>query len=261
MVSGFVTSPFDHSRIWSGLASEMRIAEKLLTSSIGLPCAAATVRRDVPVQREGTGPAGRRSPSNALWCLVFEPGEVDPAEVREQVARGVVLGQRDLLVVLIEDLRVEPEAPQLLDEDLEGLGDPRGLDLLALHDRLVRLDTPEDVVRLHGQQLLEDVRGPVGLERPHLHLAEALATELRLATQRLLRDEAVRTGGPGVDLVLDEVVELEHVDLADGDRAVEQLARAAIAQEGLAVLGQTGGDERLPDSLLVRAVEHRRGGL
>jgi hypothetical protein len=33
MVSGLVTSPFDHSRIWSGLASEMRMALKLLTSS------------------------------------------------------------------------------------------------------------------------------------------------------------------------------------------------------------------------------------
>jgi hypothetical protein len=41
IVSGFVTSPFDHSRIWSGEAREIRIAEKLLTSSIGLlraPC-------------------------------------------------------------------------------------------------------------------------------------------------------------------------------------------------------------------------------
>src|SRR3954454_3658626 len=28
MVSGFFTSPWDHSRIFSGLASEMRIAEK-----------------------------------------------------------------------------------------------------------------------------------------------------------------------------------------------------------------------------------------
>src|SRR5450432_83323 len=28
MVSGFLTSPCDHSRIFSGLASEMRIAEK-----------------------------------------------------------------------------------------------------------------------------------------------------------------------------------------------------------------------------------------
>jgi len=41
MVSGFVTSPLDHSRIWSGLASEMRIALKLLTSSMVLLRAAA----------------------------------------------------------------------------------------------------------------------------------------------------------------------------------------------------------------------------
>jgi hypothetical protein len=34
IVSGFVTSPLDHSRIWSGLASEIRIALKLLTSSM-----------------------------------------------------------------------------------------------------------------------------------------------------------------------------------------------------------------------------------
>src|SRR5690349_12368946 len=120
MVSGFVTSPFDHSRIWSGLASEMRIAEKLLTSSIGLLRAAAARRHVRAVQRGGTGPAGP-SPSERrdAWrpwrgkvrWLVLEPGEVDPAEVGEQVAGGVVLGQRDLLVVLIEDLRVEPEAP------------------------------------------------------------------------------------------------------------------------------------------------------
>ena len=31
-----VASPFDHSRIWSGLASEIRMALKLLTSSMVL---------------------------------------------------------------------------------------------------------------------------------------------------------------------------------------------------------------------------------
>src|SRR5262245_49070702 len=109
MVSGFVTSPFDHSRIWSGLASEIRIAEKLLTSSIGLPCAAAARRREIACSASGAGPAGRRPRSKRQFVLVLEPGEVDPAEVGEQVAGGVVLGQRDLLVVLVEDLRVEPE--------------------------------------------------------------------------------------------------------------------------------------------------------
>jgi hypothetical protein len=36
-----VTTPFDHSRRWSGLASEIRIALKLLTSSMVLLRAAA----------------------------------------------------------------------------------------------------------------------------------------------------------------------------------------------------------------------------
>ena len=169
---------------------------------------------------------------------ILEPGEVDPPEVGQEVAGGVVLGQGDLLFVRIEDLGVETEAAQFLDEHLEGLGHARRLDLLALDDGFVCLDASEDVVRLDREQLLQDVRGPVGLERPDLHLAEALAAELRLATERLLGDQAVRAGRPGVDLVLDEVVELEHVDVADGDRPVEQLAGPPVAELGLAVLGQ-----------------------
>src|SRR6476620_7532060 len=192
---------------------------------------------------------------------VLEPGEVDPTEVGQQVARRVVFGQGDLLLVRIEDLGVEAEAPQFLDEHLEGLGDPRWLDLLPLHDGLVGLDAPEDVVRLHGQQLLEDVGRAIGFERPDLHLAEALATELGLATQRLLGDQAVRTGRPRVDLVLDEVVELEHVDVADGDPAVEQLARPAVAQLGLAVVRQARLGQLALDVVLGRAVEHGGRGL
>src|SRR6478752_6965685 len=167
---------------------------------------------------------------------VLEPGEVDPTEIGQQVARSVVFRQRDLLLVRVEDLGVEAEAPQFLDEDLEGLGDPRWLDLLALDDGLVRLDASEDVVRLDGEQLLQDVRGAVRLERPDFHLAETLSAELGLATERLLGDEAVGSGRPGVDLVLDEVVELEHVDVADGDRPVEQLAGPPVAEIDLAVL-------------------------
>src|SRR6185369_4098495 len=131
-------------------------------------------------------------------------------------------------------------------------------------DGFIRLDTSEDVIRLHGEQFLKDVRGAVRLERPDLHLAEALAAELGLATERLLGDQAVRAGRPGVDLVLDEVVELEHVDVANGDRAVEDLAGPTIAEVDLAVLGQRLLDAvdlvaGLPqlglDLLLGRAVE------
>jgi hypothetical protein len=55
-----VTSPFDHSRIWSGLASEMRIALKLLTSSMVLLHAAAWL--DDVMRTDGVqGRAGRDS--------------------------------------------------------------------------------------------------------------------------------------------------------------------------------------------------------
>src|SRR5580765_5044923 len=218
----------------------MRIALKLLTSSMVLLRVDAwlgdAIRTVSERSRAGRDPAPR---VRAVLVrdqdrLVLEPGEVDPAEIREHVAGGVVLRQRNLLVVLIEDLRVQPEAAQLLDEDLEGFRNPRWLDLLPLDDGFVRLDASEDIVRLDREQLLEDVRGPVGLERPDLHLTEALAAELGLATERLLGDQAVRAGRPGVDLVLDEVVELEHVDVTDGDRSIELLAGPTVTQLDLA---------------------------
>src|SRR5205814_9772601 len=56
-------------------------------------------------------------------------------------------------------------------------------DVLALDDRLVGLNPADRVVGLDREHLLERVRGAIGLERPDLHLAEALATELRLAAQ------------------------------------------------------------------------------
>src|SRR5258706_1631775 len=254
----------------------MRIALKLLTSSMVLLRVDAwlgdAIRTVSERSRAGRDPAPR---VRAVLVrdqdrLVLEPGEVDPAEIGEHVAGGVVLRERDLLVVLVEDLRVQPEAAQLLDEDLEGFRNPRWLDLLPLDDGFIRLDPSEDVVRLDGEQLLEDVRGPVGLERPDLHLAEALATELGLATERLLGDQAVRAGRPRVDLVLDEVVELDHVDVADGDRSVEELARPAVAEVDLAVLGAGLLDpiDHVPrlaqlglDLVLRRPVEDGGGGL
>ena len=108
-------------------------------------------------------------------------------------------------------------------------------DVLALDHRLVDLRAAVDVVGLHGQQLLEDVGGAVGLERPDLHLAEPLAAEARLAAERLLRDEAVRARRARVDLLVHEVVQLQHVQVADGDLLVERLAGAAVVELDLAV--------------------------
>ena len=68
----------------------------------------------------------------------------------------------------------------------------------------------------------------VGFERPDFHFAETLAAVLRLAAQRLLRDERVRTDRAGVDLVRHQVAELHHVDVADDDFLIESVAGAAV---------------------------------
>ena len=113
--------------------------------------------------------------------------------------------------------------------------------------------------RLDGEELLQRVGGAVGLHRPHFHLAEALAAELRLAAERLLGDERVRPDRARVDLVVDQVVELEHVHHAHRDVVVERLAGAAVEEHRLAVeSGSPASVERGLDLVLVGAVEHRR---
>src|SRR5688500_3114605 len=188
--------------------------------------------------------------------LFLKALEVDPSEVGQRIASRV-LDEADFLFVLVQDLDRQPERLELLDEHLERLRHAGRLDLLALDDGLVRLHATHDVVGLHGEELLEDVRGAVRLERPDLHLAEALATELRLATQRLLGDEAVRAGGPRVNLVLHQVVELEHVDVADRHAMVELVAGSPVIQDRLAVLRQAGPLEGVLDVLLGGAIEDR----
>ncbi|MDT4865491.1 hypothetical protein FQZ97_1002930 [compost metagenome] len=91
-----------------------------------------------------------------------------------------------------------------------------------------------DVIRLDREEFLERVSGAVSFERPHFHFTEALAAELSLTTQRLLRDHGVRAGGARVDLVVHQVVELQDVHVADRDRIRERLAGAAVEQAGLA---------------------------
>ena len=116
---------------------------------------------------------------------------------------------------------------------------------------------PSTSSRLDGQQLLQDVGGAVGLQRPDFHLAEPLAAEAGLAAQRLLRDERVRARRAGVDLVVDQVVQLEHVDVADRHLLLERLAGAAVVEHALAVLGQAGFLQALADLLLGGPVEDR----
>src|SRR6267378_4056010 len=159
----------------------------------------------------------------------------------------------------LHQLDVQAERLQLADEDVERFGHA-GLDArFSLDDGLVNLRTAIDVVRLRREQLLQDVRRAVGFQCPDFHFAEALAAELRFAAERLLRDERVRPDRARVNLVVDEMRKLEHVDVTDGDRLVELVAAHAVEEVDLAGVRQTRDFEQVADFRFARAVENRRG--
>src|SRR5260370_9959354 len=127
----------------------------------------------------------------------------------------------------LHQLDVQAERLQLANEDVERFGHARLDTRFALDDGLVNLRAAIDVVRLRREQLLQDVRCAVGFQCPDFHFAEALASELRLAAERLLRDDRVRPDGPRLNLVVDEVRTFEPAYVADGDRLAERLASHA----------------------------------
>src|SRR6185312_16314457 len=171
------------------------------------------------------------------------------------------LGGRTAVLRLLRIMQIDVEAQRahFLDQHVEAFGDARLERVVAAHDRFVHLGTAGDVVRLHGEHLLERVGRAVSLERPHLHFAETLAAELRLAAERLLGDQRVRTDRTGVDLVVHQMVQLEHVDVADGDLTIELLAGTAVIDGRLARLVDAGEIEHVLDVRLFGAVEDGRG--
>ena len=211
-----------------------------------LPLRRPRRRRGRRATRRPAGRARRRL-VDALLALLGLLGRRLAADRAERAGREVdaellggaqelvlLLAHLDLAALVGEHVHVERERLHLLQQHLEGLGDRRLGDVLALDDRLVGLHAPDRVVGLDGEHLLQRVRGAVRLERPHLHLAEALAAELRLAAQRLLGDERVRARAPRVDLVVHEVEQLQDVHVADGDLLLERLTGAAVEELHLA---------------------------
>src|SRR5580765_654456 len=161
-------------------------------------------------------------------------------------------------LLCLHELDVQTQRLQLADEHVERLGQARRERRVSLDDRLVNLRSADHIVRLRREQLLEDVRRAVGFERPDLHFSEPLSAELRLAAERLLRDERVRPDRPRVDLVVDQVRQLQHVDVAERHVLFERVARHAVEEPRLAALRQAGAIQPVFDLVLGRAVEHRR---
>src|SRR6266478_303548 len=158
----------------------------------------------------------------------------------------------------LHQLDVQAERLQLADEHVERFRHARLNARFALDDGLVNLRAAIDIVRLCREQLLQDVRCAVSFQRPDFHFTEALAAELRLAAERLLRDQRVRPDGTRVNLVVDEMRKLEHVDVADGDRLVELVAAHTVEEVDLAGMRQTRDFEQVADFRFARAVKYRR---
>src|SRR5580704_6540025 len=265
MVSGLVTSPWDQDRIFSGLARLMRMESK---SAIKLARSYGLLRYKVVSSLPGfhrgrdpvfsTGPA--ENPKNQTYktrkCCI--PGGAACCAARNSSAwliRG--LFRRRLLP--LHQFDVQAEGLQLTDQDVERLGHAGFDTRFAFDDGLVDFCAAINVVGLRREQLLQDVRGAVGLERPDFHFAEALAAELRFATERLLGDERVRTDGPCVNLVVDEVRKFEHVDVADRDRLIELLAGHTVEEIDLSGVRQASNFEQVADFRFPSTVEDRRG--
>src|SRR4051812_20632404 len=160
--------------------------------------------------------------------------------------------------LFLEQLHVETERLQLADEDVERLGETRIVRNLSFDDGLVNLGTAFDVVRLRREQLLQRVSGSICFEGPNFHFSEALASELGFSAERLLGDERIRSDRTRVNLVVDQMRELEHVDVADADALLEHLAGHTVEERRLAVIGKSGGLELRLDLRLDGAVENGR---
>src|SRR5208337_3800881 len=122
-----------------------------------------------------------------------------------------------LLLRGLDQLDIQAKRLQFANQHVERLRHARLHRGLAFDDSLVDFGAPVHVVRLRGQQLLQDERRAVCFQSPDFHFSETLASELRLATQRLLRDERVRPDGTRVNLVVHQVRELQHVDVTHRD--------------------------------------------
>src|SRR5688500_12293979 len=136
--------------------------------------------------------------------------------------------------LLLLELDVQPQPADLVAEHVEADRCAGFQRVRAFDHRFVDLRAALDVVALHRQEFLKDVRRAVRLEAPHFHFAEPLAARAGLAAEGLLRDQRVRASRAGVDLVVDEVVQLHHVDVADRRALLEGLARAAVVELDLA---------------------------
>ncbi len=105
------------------------------------------------------------------------------------------------------------------------------------------------------------MRRAVALQRPDLHLPEALAAELGLAAQRLLGDERIGANGAHVDLVLYQVIQLHDVGHADRRAIPEFFAGQPVMEFDFSILRKISFLQLPLYFVLSHAGQRRRDGL
>src|SRR5574341_888118 len=261
MVSGFFTSPYDHSRIRSGEAILIRIESKAMAFGFSkrlrasaVPALPSIIGFSSTVNLHHTGHASmtmRNKLNLACYALANPqlPGGRYPLEPDHAL----------LAVLALDKLDVQTQALELLDEHVERLRKSRFQRMLTFDDCFIYLCPSGHVVGLDREELLQAVCGAVCLESPDFHFAQPLSAELGLAAQRLLGDERVGAYGPRVQLVVDEMVQLQHVHVSHGHRLVELVPGPPVVQLRLAGFVEFGLFEHAANIIFLGAVEHRRG--
>ena len=132
---------------------------------------------------------------------------------------------------------------QLFEKNFERFRNTRFGNVVALYDRFVGLYPADDVVGFDRKNFLQNMRRAVRFERPDFHFAETLSAELGFTAERLLRYHRVRSYRTSVDLIVYEVVQLNHIHITDGYSVFERFARSSVVKLNLAVYFAVGVDE------------------
>src|ERR1700755_560796 len=169
MVSGFLISPYDHDRIFSGDAMEIRIWSKTWAGVVGLKrfiiswfmvfsvcrLSPAQISLSPSLSRTTRYPPPLRRPAEPSACTDDDGGKGGAcAALTKLLCR---FGRRRRANLGIVQVDVEAERAHFLYQHVERFRNTRFERVVAANDRLVHLGTAGDVVRLHGQHFLQRV--------------------------------------------------------------------------------------------------------
>ena len=174
---GFLISPNDHDRIRSGDARETLISSNVFGRLDGVKrvvCQFLVHLKSLDKSRKAEGVR--------FSCF------------RKRVRGDYENPARASLVFLrIQEFHVQAKTAYLFHKYVERFRHA-GLEVVfAFDDAFIDLGPSGNVIRFHGQHLLQGVCSAVSFQSPDLHLTEALTTELRFTAQWLLGDQRVWT--------------------------------------------------------------------